>query len=415
MASSAKTVLILGHVWPEPDTSAAGTRMLQLIRSFQKAGYHLHFLSSAEPTNYSVDLEEMGVSFEMIPLNDARGSAMIREINPNLVLFDRFMTEEQFGWRVAEEVPHALRILNTEDLHSLRKARELCVVQEINCDLPFWSEQEVTLRELASILRSDLSLVISQKECEWLQNTGIIPEDILFYLPFMLYNINSTISDRYNNYIDRSGFAFVGYGKHAPNADAVQFLVSEIWPGIRRELPDANLTIYGRDYPRQVLDLQDRGTGIHIAGWIEDLDDALLKTRVNLAPLRFGAGLKGKVICALEQSTPSMMTSVAAEGIFPVEDFSQLISDDPEVFASKAVALYRDSSLWEDAVKRCRRHLAQTMDGNQHHTRLHNTIGGILADLGPYRKKHLLGRILHHHSMQSTRYMAKWIEAKNKA
>ena len=119
-----QTLFIIGYVWPEPVTTAAGHRMLQLIDAFQEFGYTVVFGSTATRTEYSLDLEAKGVQCVNLQLNHTSFDAFVSDLEPAVVVFDRFMVEEQFGWRVAEFAPKALRVLNTEDLHSLRKARE---------------------------------------------------------------------------------------------------------------------------------------------------------------------------------------------------------------------------------------------------------------------------------------------------
>ena len=120
-----KHLVIIGTVWPEPNSTAAGSRMLQLISLFQKQGYEITFLCSASKSDFSFDLSQISVKTKAIQLNDSSFDDEITALNPSVVLFDRFMIEEQYGWRVMENCPNALRILDTEDLHFLRKAREV--------------------------------------------------------------------------------------------------------------------------------------------------------------------------------------------------------------------------------------------------------------------------------------------------
>ena len=89
-------------------------------------------------------------------LNDSGFDAFVKKLDPNIVLFDRFFTEEQFGWRVTEFAPNALRILDTEDLHSLRQVREQLFKNNIPFTVEKWLQSDVTKREIAAIYRSDL-------------------------------------------------------------------------------------------------------------------------------------------------------------------------------------------------------------------------------------------------------------------
>ena len=146
------TLLIIGFVYPEPNSSAAGSRMLQLIQAFQDNDYRITLATTCKKSDNAFDLKSIGVTVVEIQLNHSSFDAFIKSLNPSIVLFDRFMTEEQFGWRVAEHCPDALRILDTEDLHCLRKARQKAFHsnQTIEGDL---FTNETTKREIASNLQ----------------------------------------------------------------------------------------------------------------------------------------------------------------------------------------------------------------------------------------------------------------------
>ena len=116
-------VLIIGYVWVEPNSSAAGSRMLQLIEQFLKQNWKVTFASPAQKSETAASLNSLGVDEVSIELNNTSFDYFVKDLKPTIVLFDRFMMEEQFGWRVAENCPNAVRILDTEDLHFLRKTR----------------------------------------------------------------------------------------------------------------------------------------------------------------------------------------------------------------------------------------------------------------------------------------------------
>ena len=163
------TLLIVGFVWPEPKSSAAGSRMMQLIEVFQSANYDITFASACSKTDHAFDLLSIGVKTENIILNDSSFDTFVKNLDPTIVLFDRFMVEEQFGWRVAEQCPDALRLLDTEDLHSLRKGRQQALKDNKSFDKSYL-QNDTAKREIASILRCDLSFIISQVEIEILVN-----------------------------------------------------------------------------------------------------------------------------------------------------------------------------------------------------------------------------------------------------
>src|SRR5690554_865622 len=122
-----KQLLIIGHTFPEPSTTAAGSRMMQLMDLFTEYKYQITFASTAQITERSLNLGKRNISVKNIRLNDSSFDGFIKGLNPEIVIFDRYITEEQFGWRVLEQCPNALKILDTEDLHFLRKARQEAV------------------------------------------------------------------------------------------------------------------------------------------------------------------------------------------------------------------------------------------------------------------------------------------------
>src|SRR5690606_29070221 len=174
-------------------------------------------------------------------LNNPSFDAFLKELNPEMVLFDRFFMEEQFGWRVTQACPQALRILDTEDLHFLRNAREKALKNRTKPDF----NMEATFREIAAMYRCDLSLVISKKEIELLISHFHFPEQLLLYLPFMIDEINEKEINKLPKFKDRNGFMFIGNFKHLPNVDSVTYLTKELFPEIRKQLKDAELNIYG--------------------------------------------------------------------------------------------------------------------------------------------------------------------------
>ena len=143
-----------------------------------------------------------------------------------------------------------------------------------------------------------------------------IASHILHHCPFLVPPITSKIQSRWLDYEARRDFVFIGNYRHAPNWDAVQVLAKTIWPQIRSQIPDAKCYIYGAYTPAKAQQFHQPKKGFYIAGWAQDAQDVLAKARVNLAPLRFGAGLKGKIFDAMQVGTPTVMTDIAAEGIF---------------------------------------------------------------------------------------------------
>ncbi|GAL71223.1 hypothetical protein [Jejuia pallidilutea] len=215
-----KKLLVIGYVWPEPKSSAAGSRMLQLIDVFLSENYDVTFASPCAKTDNAFHLNAIGVSQQTIALNNSSFDAFIKTLNPSAVLFDRFMMEEQFGWRVAEQCPKAVRILDTEDLHFLRKGRQQAfkVGKSFNKTHLF---SDIAKREIASIYRCDLSLIISKAEMEILANTFKVDKSLLLYLPFMIDDILEIDFAKFPKFEERNHFVTIGNFLHEPNYNAV--------------------------------------------------------------------------------------------------------------------------------------------------------------------------------------------------
>lgn len=407
-----KKLLFIGYVWPEPTTTAAGSRMLQLITAFRDKDYDIHFATTAVKTSYSFDLATIGIQEHEILLNDSSFDVFIKTLLPEIVVFDRFMVEEQFGWRVTEQRPEAIRILNTEDLHSLRASRGEAVKENKVFEIQQWLDHPATVREMASIYRSDVSLIISSFEIELLKKQKVASER-LQYLPLLPNNKedNNTIRKGFS---ERTGFICVGNGKHAPNTDAICYLKEHIWPLIRKSLPNAQVKIYGAYLPARVTDLHSPKEGFLIQGWIENLNKAFTEARVHLAPLRFGAGVKGKLIDAMQYGTPSVTTTGGAEGLFSINDAPGVVCDIPQEIAAKAIKLYSDSNQWHAAVDNGNRLLNTKYNSKQIWDSFFQQLDATIQNLDTHRRENIIGRMLHQQALSSTKYMAKWIEEKNK-
>ncbi len=407
-----RKLLIIGTVFPEPDSSAAGSRMMQLIELFQQQGWSITFASAAAESEFAVDLSGLGVKQISIELNSSSFDDFVRELNPKIVLFDRFMTEEQFGWRVAENCPNALRVLDTEDLHCLRHARHQALKENreyVSSDL--FNEQ--AKREIASIYRCDISLIISAYEMEVLRTVFKIDEALLHYLPFMIASPDSSKGGE-KGFEERRHFVTIGNFLHPPNWDAVQHLKTEIWPLIRKHLPETEMHVYGAYCSDKHRQLHSEKDGFLIKGRAEDAAEVIGKAKVLLAPLRFGAGLKGKLVEAMQCGTPTVTTSIGAEAMHGNLPWSGAIADSPEELAHAAVALYTDPIAWKTAQERGVSIINKIYPKEKLGTAFVQRIERLLSALESHRQQNFIGSMLMHHTMRSTEFMSRWIEAKNR-
>ena len=409
-----KTLLIIGFVWPEPNSSAAGSRMLQLISLFQDEGYTITFGSPAVESDFMIDLERFGVSKKGISLNCSSFDDYVKELNPTVVLFDRFMMEEQFGWRVSENCPRALKILDTEDLHCLRVGRQKAFKEQRLFQCADLVLEDVAKREVASILRCDLSLIISQYEMELLHAVFKIDVSLLYYLPFLLDPMQVDDFNVMPTFEQRKDFVFIGNFLHEPNWNTVQYLKDTIWPLIKKRSSASVLNVFGAYPSQKVLQLNNVAEGFLIKGRASDASDVVKSARVVLAPIRFGAGLKGKLVEAMQCGTPSVTSSIGAEGMNGSLAWNGFVEDDPEEFANKAVQVYEDDVIWRQAQKNGLELLNNRFVKSLFADEFKGRIKELLLIIDAHRSNNFMGVILQHHTVNSTKYMSRWIEEKNK-
>lgn len=408
-------VLIIGFVWPEPNSSAAGKRMLELIHLFKDQGWNVTFASAAAVSEHMSNLEDIGVDQVSIEMNSSAFDEFIKELNPSIVLFDRFVVEEQFGWRVAEECPNALRILDTEDLHFLRRARKKAHKENRACTDEDLLSSKDAKREIASIFRSDLSLIISEAEMDILRNVFDVDSALLQYVPFLFDAMTEDEKKALPDFSDRRDFVTIGNFRHSPNMDAVRYLKNKIWPSIRKQLPDARLRIYGAYVRQEAEQMHEPDEGFLVKGRVEDAKKVVQNAKVLLAPLRFGAGLKGKLIEAMRCGTPTVTTNIGAEGLgSDTNKWAGTITDHPETFATAARNLYCDEGTWNDAQEKGFSILKNKFIEPDFDKQLIERINYFQNHLQEHRTQNFIGQMLMHHTAESTKYMSRWIEAKNR-
>lgn len=420
-------VVIIGYVWPEPNSSAAGQNMQSIITRCVSNNFNVSFLTAASESEHKADLSTLGVDTYSVALNCSSFNTLIEKLKPDVVIFDRYMTEEQFSWRVRESCPDAVRILNTEDMHSLRQARHDAVKR---CgDAKYAAlNSELAQREIAAILRSDLTLIISESEMALLTEHYGVPKSQLYYHPLVVGPAPSYST----TFEERAHFIHIGNFRHAPNWDAVLHLKQTLWPAIKKALPHAELHIYGAYPPKKATQLHNDKQGFLVKGWAEDVTSLMASAKVLIAPLRFGAGIKGKLLDAMRCSTPSITTWVGIEGIISTskndrtECSSQtdlwpgaVCSTDitkPEViedYVNQAVSLYTNKNVWESASLQAKNTL-DIFSAKQPDIALTDKMISLKNEIDAHRKTLFMQSLLWHQTLNASKYMSQWIEAKNK-
>ncbi|MBX9912545.1 MAG: glycosyltransferase family 4 protein [Pseudomonadaceae bacterium] len=400
--------------------------MMQLLDCFLADGWQITFASPAGDGEHKADLTALGISEQSIELNHSSFDTFVCTLQPDVVLFDRFMMEEQFGWRVEKHCPQALRLLETSDLQSLRDARQQALKEQLAAgqsedftELLSLSTGELfkrmansdsAKRELAAIYRCDLSLMISDAEIELLTEQFKLPPTLLLHCPLLLDSRPQPVP----SFAQREHFLSIGNFRHAPNWDAVLWLKNSIWPLIRQQLPKAQLHIYGAYTPPKATALHNAAQGFHIMNWAPDALEVMRNARVCLAPLRFGAGIKGKIADALLCGTPNVTTPIGSEGMHGQLPWPGSIASNAQAIADAAVQLYRDDAAWQQAQTAGWELLAARYERQHFAPLLLERIAECRSNLAAHRLHNFTGSMLRHHHHKSTQYMAQWIEAKNR-
>jgi glycosyltransferase involved in cell wall biosynthesis len=409
-----KKVLIIGKTWLESKSTGAGVRLKNLILEFTKRHYNVTFCSASNKSEYSDDLSIYDVDSKKIELNSSSFNTYIQQLNPDLVIFDRFTTEEQFGWRVRDATPYALTILDTEDLHFLRDARKQLIQKgkypySQSDEIMTIRKNEVTFREIAAIYRCDLSLVISQYEFELLQKIDV-PEKLLFYLPMSVNSISQSILPL--PFEQRKNFIFFGNFNHAPNLDALQFIYS-IFPELKRLDPSIEIHIYGAYLKNHQL--TKNKNGIYFHGWTEDLHKKIAQARVLFAPLRFGAGLKSKILESMYLGTPIVSTPIGFEGIIKNGDYPGYCSNIDEIWIDKALHLHNDKNEWTKSSKTALSLFdSLCSDYKALNDQFFIRLNDLEKNIETHRASNIIGNILSLEMNKSYKFLSRYIEEKNK-
>jgi glycosyltransferase involved in cell wall biosynthesis len=275
---------------------------------------------------------------------------------------------------------------------------------------------ETAIRELSAIYRSDLAIMVSRYEIELLRDRYGVPERLLALNGFR-YPAPSVAVPSYG---DRRDIAAIGNFNHPPNHDSFRILHEEIWPRIRRRLDERGLRgvelhIYGAYPTRDLMARDNAQTGFRVRGPAVDAIETLSRYRLNVAPLRFGAGIKGKVADGWAAGTPCIATSIAAEGMKSGEAFGGVIADSWEEFAQAACELYESPESWTDAQQTGWKVLRDEFDSDANATSFLATLAEVVAQRDARRATNPVGHMLWHHRCRSVEYFSRWIEAKNRA
>lgn len=332
--------LIIDDQWPQTDRDAGSVEIVGLVSALRQLGFE-PILAAAKQHDGAQPARDRLVAqgIRCLQPGDAGSVAQFilqRGLEVDLCVLCRVFCGGEFLELVQRHCGRARVVFNAIDLNFLREQRKAEVTQDAGLGAVV---QRLREREEYVIRSCDATMVVSQAELDLLADT--MPDCLVVQMP-----LARAVQAPATHFADRRGIGFIGSFAHTPNLDAIRYFLAEIWPLVRRSLPDCELTIVGADPPADLLD----GTAgsIRLLGHVPDVAPWFESLRLTVAPLRFGSGAKGKVASSLAAGIPCIVTSVASEGMALARETGVIVADDPASFAAALVRAYGDAALWAE-------------------------------------------------------------------
>ncbi|MCJ2127959.1 glycosyltransferase [Methylobacterium sp. E-045] len=333
-------ILFIDWTVPTPDQDSGSLDLWHQLKMFQAIGYDVSFMSIVARVGDSLYLDAMqniNVDYVAVPAGSSPEQVLQQRGGEfDLFILNRVHVAERLLAHVRRCAPHVRIVFNTVDLHFLREEREAALE---GCQEKARAAAQRRVSELRCMSEADATIVLSEEEGRML--AALVPEATIHIIPFA-----RNITSECPGFSERSGVLFVGGFLHNPNIDGAIWLTTEIWPRVRRTLPHARLDIVGSNAPHEIRQLADADSGIFVRGFVQELEPILAHARLTVAPLRFGAGIKGKVAMSLAAGLPCVATPIASEGMGLVEDRSILVGRDVDEIAAAIIRLHEDPLLW---------------------------------------------------------------------
>ncbi len=331
-------VLVLDAQTPTPDRDSGSVNTLELMRLFLHLGWHVAFV----PRNhlfegkYTTDLQRLGIEPMIGPCISHLGDVIENRPNSYDVIFAfRVESLQDCYDRLRAAYPKARIVFHDIDLHHLRLQRRA----ELLGDRTLRMEAEIVKdNELELFAKCDCSVVVTQAEKEVIEKE--LPLNNIVVYP---YTLEVERSER--PFEQRRHLCFIGGFAHDPNVDAVRYFVSQVWPLAKSKLPsDAKFFVIGPGAPENICSLASND--VVIAGYVPDLKEIIDECRVSVAPLRYGAGIKGKLVRTLACGLPSVASTLAIEGMGLQHERQVLVADDPRAFVEAIIRLFSERDTW---------------------------------------------------------------------
>ena len=339
---SRNTILVTDARVPHHDMIAADMTTFNLLKNLTQFGYVVTFLpwGAPWPDQYAADIRRLGVILDYSPKHHGSARDYVEKFGSNFASFylQPMGLAEELVPVIKDVAPDATIVFHAADLCFVREQREAEVKQDGKL---LKAAAKTKLRELDLIRKVDHLVVISDKEKAFV--TAEMGEAVPISVFTCLYSKHVDIPAPFEQ---RNGIIFIGVFGHRPNVDGVLWFVRDIWPLIREKNPDMVFHVVGNYAPPEIQEL-DGKDGIIIEGFVKNLDPLLSSVRVAVAPLRYGAGIKGKIGTTMGAGVPNVCTNIAVEGMTMENEKHTLVADSPEGFAAAVLRLHSDATLWQ--------------------------------------------------------------------
>jgi len=331
-------ILVVDSMTPAPDRDSGSIRLVSLMRLLIDGGHNVVFIADDDERGgeQANALRAMGVHVPRLHGALAISEWMQRHAATlHAAIVCRHYVAGHWLGLVRAVAPDAIIVFDTVDLHFLREQREARLRGSRALLRLATGTQR---RELALIANADITWVVSHVEQALLRELA----------PGANVEVLSNIIEADEEgapFEQREGLLFVGGMLHPPNRDAVQWLAADVYPAIKRLLPDVELHLVGV-MTDEMRALSEQVEGVRVHGHVAHIEPFVSRCRIALAPLRFGAGVKGKINLSMAYGQPVVATSCAVEGMYLQSGQNVLVADDAQSFAAEVARLYEDASLW---------------------------------------------------------------------
>lgn len=341
-----------------PDLDSGSVRMEQILLELLRLGYQPIFIlqNKERPEPYVGNLTKRGIQVVYDSFNEhgqtnisAYALTILLRGNVRGVILSRVGVAAAAIFPVTHALPGVPVIFDTVDLHGTRELREAKLAGD---DALITAAHQTKELELGVMRASTATLVVSSEEAKMLH--AVHPE-----LPvFVVGNVHVPV-EHPAGLQGRRSISFIGSFAHPPNADGLHWYFTEVHPLVREELGDVEVNVYGKNPPESLRVFE--GNDVKLCGYAADLADVYNPARLSIAPLRYGAGVKGKVGESLSWGVPIVTTDIGAEGMGLEDRETALIANSPEDFARAIVDGMRDDALWERLSTAGERHIQEIM------------------------------------------------------